>query len=105
MLTHGWGRYPRHDAQLQQPQNASDAAQFLNENGPLLGRGMGRSYGDSALADRLISTRHLNRLHSFDGQTGLLACAAGISLAELLEVFVPRGWFLRFAAGFRWWVC
>jgi decaprenylphospho-beta-D-ribofuranose 2-oxidase len=99
MLTHGWGRYPRHDAQLMQPQNASDAAQLLTENGPLLGRGMGRSYGDSALADRLISTRHLNRLHSFDTQTGLLTCAAGINLAELLEVFVPRGWFLPITPG------
>ena len=99
MLTHGWGRYPRHDAQLMQPQNASDAAQLLTENSPLLGRGMGRSYGDSALADRLISTRHLNRLHSFDAQTGLLTCAAGISLAELLEVFVPRGWFLPITPG------
>lgn len=93
MLTHGWGRYPRHDAQLIQLQSAPDAAQLLTEAGPVLGRGMGRSYGDSALADTLISTRHLNRLHSFDGQSGLLACAAGISLAELLDVFVPRGWF------------
>ncbi|MBX9754730.1 MAG: FAD-binding oxidoreductase [Pseudomonadaceae bacterium] len=99
MLTHGWGRYPQHDAQLMQPQNVPDAAQLLTENGPVLGRGMGRSYGDSALADRLISTRHLNLLHSFDVQTGLLTCAAGISLAELLDVFVPRGWFLPITPG------
>jgi decaprenylphospho-beta-D-ribofuranose 2-oxidase len=99
MLTHGWGRYPQHDAQLMQPQNVSDAAQLLSENGPVLGRGMGRSYGDSALADTLISTRHLNLLHSFDALTGLLTCAAGISLAELLEVFVSRGWFLPITPG------
>jgi decaprenylphospho-beta-D-ribofuranose 2-oxidase len=99
MLTHGWGRYPRHDAQLIQPQTVPDAAQLLTEAGPVLGRGMGCSYGDSALADTLIGTRQLNRLHSFDGQTGLLACAAGISLAELLDVFVPRGWFLPITPG------
>jgi decaprenylphospho-beta-D-ribofuranose 2-oxidase len=99
MLTHGWGRYPRHDAQLIQPQTVPDAAQLLTEAGPVLGRGMGRSYGDSALADTLISTRQLNRLHSFDGQTGRLSCAAGISLAELLDVFVPRGWFLPITPG------
>lgn len=99
MLTHGWGRYPRHAAQLVQPQSVRDAIQQLGEHGSLLGRGMGRSYGDSALADALISTRHLNRLHSFDGQTGRLACAAGISLAELLDVFVPRGWFLPITPG------
>jgi decaprenylphospho-beta-D-ribofuranose 2-oxidase len=99
MLTHGWSRYPRHDAQLIQPQTVPDAAQLLTEAGPVLGRGMGCSYGDSALADTLIGTRQLNRLHSFDGQTGLLACAAGISLAELLDVFVPRGWFLPITPG------
>jgi len=99
MLTHGWGRYPQHDAQLMQPQNVPDTAQLLSENGPVLGRGMGRSYGDSALADTLISTRHLNLLHSFDAHTGQLTCAAGISLAELLDVFVPRGWFLPITPG------
>lgn len=99
MLTHGWGRYPKHPAQLLQPQTTQAAAQLLSEAGPALGRGMGRSYGDSALADRLISTRQLNRLHSFDAQSGLLACAAGISLGELLDVFVPRGWFLPITPG------
>lgn len=99
MLTHGWGRYPRHDAQLMQPQTAQEAAHLLSEAGPVLGRGMGRSYGDSALADKLISTRQLNRLRSFDVQSGLLVCAAGISLGELLDVFVPRGWFLPITPG------
>ncbi|TIH10601.1 FAD-binding oxidoreductase [Pseudomonas leptonychotis] len=99
MLTHGWGRYPRHAAQLMQPQSVRDAIQQLGEHGALLGRGMGRSYGDSALADKLISTRQLNRLYSFDEQSGLLACAAGISLGELLDVFVPRGWFLPITPG------
>lgn len=99
MLTHGWGRYPKHPAQLLQPHTTQDAIQLLSQAGQVLGRGFGRSYGDSALADRLISTRQLNRLHSFDAQSGLLACAAGISLAELLGVFVPRGWFLPITPG------
>ncbi|MFZ2321028.1 MAG: FAD-binding oxidoreductase [Pseudomonas sp.] len=99
MLTHGWGRYPLHDAQLIQPHTTQEAFVLLGEEGAVLGRGMGRSYGDSALADTLISTRHLNRLHSFDMQSGLLTCAAGISLGELLDVFVPRGWFLPITPG------
>jgi decaprenylphospho-beta-D-ribofuranose 2-oxidase len=99
MLTHGWGRYPRHEAQFMQPQTAPEAAQLLSEEGPILARGMGRSYGDSALADKLISTRYLSYLHSFDEQSGLLVCSAGISLAELLDIFVPRGWFLPITPG------
>jgi FAD/FMN-containing dehydrogenase len=99
MLTYGWGRFPRHEAQLMQPRTAQEAEKLLNESGPLLARGMGRSYGDSALADRLIGTSQLNRLHSFDAKIGLLTCAAGISLAELLDVFVPQGWFLPITPG------
>lgn len=99
MLTHGWGRYPLHDAQLIQPHTTQEAVELLGQEEAVLGRGMGRSYGDSALADTLISTRHLNRLHSFDMQSGLLTCAAGISLGELLDVFVPRGWFLPITPG------
>lgn len=99
MLTHGWGRYPLHDVQLIQPHTTQEAAELLGQEKAVLGRGMGRSYGDSALADTLISTRHLNRLHSFNMQSGLLTCAAGISLGELLDVFVPRGWFLPITPG------
>lgn len=99
MLTHGWGRYPLHDAQLIQPNTTQGVFELLGQEETVLGRGMGRSYGDSALADTLISTRHLNRLHSFDMQSGLLTCAAGISLGELLDVFVPRGWFLPITPG------
>lgn len=64
-------------------------------------RGLGRSYGDSALAGRVISTRHLNQLHSFDSDNGVLTCSAGISLAELIAFSIPRGWFLPVTPGTR----
>ncbi len=51
MLTHGWGRYPKHPAQLLQPHTTQDVIQLLSQAGQVLGRGFGRSYGDSALAD------------------------------------------------------
>jgi FAD/FMN-containing dehydrogenase len=54
---------------------------------------MGRSYGDSALADQVISTTCLNHLLDFDLTTGSVRCSAGVPLVDLIEVFVPRGWF------------
>jgi FAD/FMN-containing dehydrogenase len=30
---------------------------------------------------------------AFDEQTGILSCEAGVAIKEILEVFVPRGWF------------
>lgn len=63
--------------------------------------GLGRSYGDSCLNDGgvLINTRGLDRLIAFDIDTGVLRCEAGISLAEILDFCVPRGWFLPVTPG------
>lgn len=57
--------------------------------------GMGRSYGDVCLNNgaTLLMTRGLNRLISFDPNTGIICAEAGLSMAELLEFAVPRGWF------------
>ena len=41
----------------------------------------------------------MNRLLSFDEQSGILECESGVTFAELLELFVPRGWFLPVTPG------
>jgi FAD/FMN-containing dehydrogenase len=64
---------------------------------PLLPRGLGRAYGDAAVpssADAVvIDTTRADRILAFDPASGLLTCEAGLSLADLLRVFVPRGFF------------
>lgn len=97
----GWGRYPRLDAQVTQPLSATQCATFLQGAAPLIARGLGRSYGDSALAPHLLSTRHLDHFQTFDAAIGLLTCAAGVSLDAILRTFVPRGWFLPVTPGTR----
>ncbi|MBM3533680.1 MAG: FAD-binding oxidoreductase [Alphaproteobacteria bacterium] len=71
--------------------------------GEVLPRGNGRSYGDSCLAENgtLIDARGLDRFISFDPTTGRLACEAGMLLADILDVSVPRGWFLPVTPGTR----
>jgi len=63
--------------------------------GPFIARGQGRSYGDAALLKEgtVVLTERLNRLLSFDEETGILRAEAGVTIADLLETFVPRGWF------------
>ncbi|AMO24429.1 FAD-binding oxidoreductase [Ramlibacter solisilvae] len=92
MLLHGWGRYPRSECDIAFPASESECAQSLGRR-PLIPRGMGRSYGDSSLGDAVISTRYLDHFRSFDPATGLLRCAAGVTLADVLRTFVPKGWF------------
>src|SRR5215472_14590617 len=63
--------------------------------------GNGRSYGDSCLnvGGGLLQTRSLDRFVRFDGDTGVMACEAGILLYEVLRVAVPAGWFLPVVPG------
>lgn len=63
--------------------------------------GYGRSYGDVCLNNGgiLLDTSGLNRFLAFDESTGLIRCEAGVSLADMLEVIVPRGWFLPVTPG------
>lgn len=70
---------------------------------PVLPYGLGRSYGDSCLNDggSLLMMRGLDRWISFDRETGLMECESGVSLAEILELVVPAGWFLPVTPGTR----
>jgi FAD/FMN-containing dehydrogenase len=93
----GWGRYPRVRARVVRPELLSHVAPHLagGEAG-VIARGSGRSYGDAALAAEggtVVLTERLNRFLSFDERAGLLKAEAGTTLAEVLETFLPRGWF------------
>jgi len=103
-LLEGWGRYPRQEARLLLPLSAGQCAQRLRDagaDGPLIARGLGRAYGDSALAQQVMAMQQLDQFISFDPETGLVRCAAGVSLDTMLRVFVPRGWFLPVTPGTR----
>lgn len=69
----------------------------------VLSRGLGRSYGDSSLpanaSDKVVASRLADRLLSFDEETGVVRAEAGLCLAELNRLFIPRGWFTPVTPG------
>jgi FAD/FMN-containing dehydrogenase len=67
----------------------------------VIARGMGRSYGDSALNDRVILTRRFDKILGFNSREGTVTCESGVSLADLVSLFLPRGWFLWTTPGTR----
>jgi decaprenylphospho-beta-D-ribofuranose 2-oxidase len=93
----GWGRVPAPGSELlsEHLESATRGAQ--------LSRGLGRSYGDSSLpataADKVVGTRLANRILAFDPGTGVIRVEAGLSLAELNRLFMPRGWFTPVSPG------
>ncbi len=96
-----WGRFPRATQKAVDLFWTSDHLPFSSIEGTVLPYGRGRSYGDVCLNDggTLLTAGHLNRFIAFDEATGLLRCEAGVGLDEILELVVPRGWFLPVTPG------
>ncbi len=96
----GWGRVPR------------PGREVLSENlekatlGAVLSRGLGRSYGDSSLpavaTDKIAGTRLANRILAFDPGSGVIRVEAGVCLADLVRLFLPRGWFTPVTPGTKY---
>lgn len=99
MKLSGWGRYPVVDSQAQSFASLAELRRRLAAPGDLIVHARGRSYGDSALNDRVLLSRRFNKILDFDPLTGQVTCESGVTLAELLEAFLPRGWFLPVVPG------
>ena len=94
MLIHGWGRYPKVEARQYEPADVDGLRAILNGGSPdaCIARGGGLSYGDSALAAEVISSRRLRQVCELDQASGVLRCGAGFTLREILREVVPKGW-------------
>ena len=100
-----WGRYPTYDAKIIPLRWQSDyPAVVANLHNGALPVGMGRSYGDVCLLKdgNLLQTTGLDRLIHFDPESGLLTAEAGITLAQILDFSVPRGFFLPVTPGTKY---
>jgi FAD/FMN-containing dehydrogenase len=99
-----WGRYPKHASEVRPLFWREDFPLSIASGTKMLAVGMGRSYGDVCLLQHgtLLQTPNLDRLISFDSQTGRLRCEAGVTLAEILDFAVPRGWFLPVSPGTKY---
>src|SRR5690242_15683669 len=106
MKLSGWGNVIRHDGHVYRPEKLADVGKIVSrtETGaPFIARGLGRSYGDSAInqdGNVVLDTR-LDRLASFDSTTGVVECEAGLSISDLIDVFLPRAFFPPVTPGTR----
>jgi decaprenylphospho-beta-D-ribofuranose 2-oxidase len=71
----------------------------------VLTRGLGRSYGDASLPPRgrgpVARTVKADRVLAFDEGTGDIRVQAGLSVGRLIDLFLPRGFFLPVTPGTR----
>lgn len=99
----GWGRYELHRSKVFRPATHRQLNDIL-KRGPcdkVIPRGLGRSYGDSATIQEgsVILNGRLDRMLAFDPEQNLLTCESGVTFADVLRVFGPRGYFLPVSPG------
>lgn len=100
-----WGRTPRTPMRVARPAFPDELVALVKQGAEpphgLLAGGLRRSYGDSCLNDggALIEMTGLDRFIRFDRSSGLLEAEAGVSLAEILKLAIPAGFFLPVTPG------
>ena len=104
-LYQSWGRYPRaNHTRIVPVLWRSDPPDLSEIPEKMLPFAYGRSYGDSCLnaGGALLDVSRLRRFIAFDETRGVLRCEAGVTLAEVLALVVPRGWFVPVLPGTKW---
>ncbi|UVH56625.1 FAD-binding oxidoreductase [Variovorax paradoxus] len=101
-----WGRYPHHPQTahaVHWPSEVEGAAAsaLAQGSGGTLAFGMGRSYGDSCMAasDHVVAMAGMDRVIAADWETGVVVAQAGLTLGALIDIALPRGWFLPVTPG------
>ena len=94
----GWGRYPIAHCREQRGEDLEAITA-----GVVLTRGLGRSYGDASLpaaGTHIVAASPLaDRFLAFDPETGIVRAEAGLSLQQLNDWSLPRGWFTPVTPG------
>ena len=96
-LLAGWGRTAPTAADVRRLERAGDAGAALAsppERG-VIGRGLGRSYGDAAqnAGGTVLDATGLDRIEALDLAAGTVTCGGGVSLDRLMRTLVTLGWF------------
>ena len=94
-----WGMYPKNKNTVFKFDKEETLEEIINKHNELIPHGNGRSYGDSALSNKIINVKPKDYFIDFDEEKGLLHIQAGVLLSEILEAYVPRGWFLKVTPG------
>lgn len=96
----GWGRFRGVEAKVITARCEEDVRAAIAAS-PLIARGNGRSYGDSAVnPDCTLDMTGMDRMLSFDD--GVLIAEAGILLGDIIHTLLPHGWFPMVTPGTKY---
>jgi decaprenylphospho-beta-D-ribofuranose 2-oxidase len=94
-----WGNYPVLVSDEQSFTHLKELNENVKKTNTTIARGNGRCYGDASLADHTVSTLQFKNILHFDSSEGIFDCESGLTLDSILEVIIPKGWFLPVTPG------
>lgn len=94
-----WSNYPIVSRHIFTPKDKNDLISHFSSFDVCIARGNGRSYGDCSYSKNVIQTNQMNRIISFDAVKGVIRCESGVILDDILQLIVPKGYFLPVTPG------
>lgn len=94
-----WGNYPAISCDEVTFSQEDQLQDFISAHSSVIARGNGRCYGDASLAGYSVSTLRYDKVLAFNATEGIFECQSGITLDQILDIVVPKGWFLPVTPG------
>ncbi|MFC1742805.1 FAD-binding protein [Candidatus Riflebacteria bacterium] len=101
----GWGGYPKAEVKLLRPESQVELIDKIGDKKFFfISRGLGKSYGDASLNEKnyVVLNERLNHILDFDEAGGIIHAQAGVTLSEIISIFLPRGWFVPVTPGTKY---
>ena len=104
MIIAGWGNNNIIRSDILYPKNEQEIIEILEKlnNEGIITRGLGRSYGDMSLYKNILSLERYKKIFELDEKTGILRCSSNLSIVEIIEKIVNKGWFLNVTPGSKY---
>jgi decaprenylphospho-beta-D-ribofuranose 2-oxidase len=100
-MINGWGKYSKYKTRIYKPQNISLIKKKL-KNSPtdtFICRGLGRSYGDSSINDKIIDLTNIKRKFQISKKKREIKCTSNLSIKELLPILLKQNFFFKVTPG------
>lgn len=97
-----WGNYPIIETEEISFAFEDQLKSTVSAKNNWIARGNGRCYGDASLGKTTFNTLKYDKILSFDIVKGIIECQSGVTLDQILEVIVPKGWFLPVTPGTKY---
>ncbi len=99
----GWGRTAPSAGTSIRPTSEEAVLDALAAGGPVIARGLGRSYGDAAQVGggTVVDAGAFDAIEMLDPETGVVRVGGGVVLGDLMRFVLPLGWFVPVTPGTR----